>query len=105
MAQGTHATQPDLPLEEQRDAYNAAFDDLGLNWQWDAATFAGLPDHGRDGLREYLQAQHPHLLRAYDAEFLVEAIEAAKARHCATLAEHRHSSNPTAALDARARLH
>jgi hypothetical protein len=66
--------------DAQRQAYNAAFDELGLSWQWDPDTYARLPAEGRERLRTYLQTEQQHLLRAYDADFLVEAIEAVKAR-------------------------
>ncbi|HEX6703613.1 MAG TPA: hypothetical protein VF169_02535 [Albitalea sp.] len=75
----TRATR-DLTIELERNAYNAAFHDLGLHWCWDDDTFAGLlanPDpHAR--LCRYIETQQPHLLRAYDLQFLVEAIEARK---------------------------
>ncbi len=66
------------------EAYNAAFYELGLRWHWDGATFAGLQPCGaepQDRLRHYLQTQQPHLLRAYDLDFLVSAIEQRKAAH------------------------
>jgi hypothetical protein len=86
MAQMLYAPQSTDPsAEAQRHAYNAAFEELGLNWHWDADTFASLPSRGRDGVRAYLQNEQPHLLRAYDADFLVDAIEAAKAHYCAPL--------------------
>jgi hypothetical protein len=66
--------------EVHRHAYNLAFEELGLSWHWDAATYARLPAPGRDGLRAYLQQEQSHLLRAYDADFLVHAIETAKVR-------------------------
>jgi hypothetical protein len=72
--------------EAHRQAYNAAFDELGLNWYWDPATFTRVHALGRDCVRQYLVTEHPHLLRAYDADFLTNAIEAAKARHCTTMA-------------------
>ncbi|MGZ5181396.1 MAG: hypothetical protein ACXWC6_10905 [Ramlibacter sp.] len=62
-----------------RQAYNSAFEELGLAWHWDRATYAGLPA-GRPGVRAYLEREHPHLLRAYEADFLVDAIETAKSR-------------------------
>jgi hypothetical protein len=34
----------------------------------------------RDRIRRYLDSEQPHLLRAYDADFLIDAIEAAKSR-------------------------
>jgi len=81
MVQVLHAPQSsDTSAEAHRQAYNAAFEELGLNWHWDAVTFACLPARGREGVRAYLQSEHPHLLRAYDADFLADAIETAKAR-------------------------
>ncbi|MGV3569453.1 MAG: hypothetical protein ACO1PB_02555 [Ramlibacter sp.] len=56
--------------------YNAALEELGLSWQWDPATHGP----GREGLRAYLQKEQPHLLRAYDAEFLLEAVESTRER-------------------------
>jgi hypothetical protein len=37
-------------------------------------------------MRQYLTSEHPYLLRAYDADFLARAIEAAKARHYTAVA-------------------
>jgi hypothetical protein len=76
-----HANIPADPhAEAHREAYNAAFEELGLNWNWDAATYARLPGAGAQGLRAYLEREQAHLLRAYEADFLVNAIEAAKNR-------------------------
>jgi hypothetical protein len=85
MAQLFHAPRVSNPItdpfaEADRQAYNAAFEELGLNWQWDQETFSALP-RGRDGVRAYLQLEQQHLLRAYDVDFLVDAIEGARARH------------------------
>jgi hypothetical protein len=60
------------------NAYNAAFHELGLRWHWDSATYEALLSLGGDGracVRHYLQTQQPHLLRAYDEDFLVAMIE------------------------------
>jgi hypothetical protein len=35
---------------------------------------------GREGLRAYLEKERPHLLRSYDADFLVDAVTASRAR-------------------------
>jgi hypothetical protein len=72
--------------EAQRQAYNAAFEDLGLNWYWDPATFERVRAMGRDAVRQHLTREHPHLARTYDADFLAKAIEAAKARHYTNMA-------------------
>lgn len=67
--------------DAHRQAYNAAFEELGLNWHWDPVTYACLPEAGREGLRAYLHGEQAHLLRAYESDFLVDAIETAKARY------------------------
>lgn len=59
-----------------RHAYNAAFEELGLSCDWDPERHGS----GREGLRAYFEKEQPHLLRAYDADFLVEAVEATRAR-------------------------
>ena len=83
------AHQPDSSdASMQLEAYNSAFEALGLNWQWDAVTYACLPGRGAQGLRAWLHQEHPHLLRAYDADFLVNAIEGAKDR-CLAARAHR----------------
>jgi hypothetical protein len=81
----THASIASRPvpqsLEVERSAYNAAFYELGLGWHWSADTFESLQataDHC-ERIRRYMEQQHPHLLRAYEAEFLAEAIEARRA--------------------------
>jgi hypothetical protein len=64
----------------ERDAFNAAFRELGLRWHWDAATFRDLKDIADDGerIRTYLETRAPHLLKAYDAAFLADAVRAVK---------------------------
>jgi hypothetical protein len=64
----------------QRNAWNAAFHELGLPWYWDVD--CDLPDAGaeRACVRDYLARHQAHLLTAYDADFLVDAILATKER-------------------------
>jgi len=60
------------------NAYNAAFHELDLHWHWDSATYETLLSLGDDGptrVRHYLKTRQPHLLRAYDEDFLVAMIE------------------------------
>jgi hypothetical protein len=77
--------------EIDRSAFNAAFYELGLRWHWDDSTYerlAAVPCE-RSRVRHYLEHVQPHLLRAYDADFLADAILEAKQRcqrsleHCA----------------------
>jgi hypothetical protein len=70
----------DEASEAHRHAYNAAFHELDLNWQWDARTFAGIERYGRAGVRSWVESEQAHLLKAYSAEFLVDAIETTKER-------------------------
>jgi hypothetical protein len=53
--------------------YVLAFAELGLDWHWD----------GREPVRAYIEREHPHLLRVYDADFLVNAIETVRTRRAA----------------------
>ena len=71
-----------------RHAYNAAFEELGLTWHWDAKTYERLQaaTRGRESVRAYRETEQSHLLRAYEADFLVNAIETAKARCRAEMA-------------------
>ncbi len=76
-----HESIDEASSDAHRHAYNAAFEELGLNWYWDPVTYARLPEAGREGVRAYLHGEQAHLLRAYESDFLVNAIEAVKARY------------------------
>ena len=70
--------------ELERNAYNAAFYELGFRWHWDSATYDELAHRSAneaDRIRHYLSARQPHLLKAYDADFLVELIRQKQAQH------------------------
>lgn len=69
-------------IEIERSAFNAAFYELGLRWHWDSDTYEALAANPceRARVRHYLETEQSHLLRAYDADFLTEAILAAKRR-------------------------
>jgi hypothetical protein len=77
------AVKPGTPEAEdsERRAYNAAFWRLGFSWQWDADIYRELAKipHEAERIRAYLERHQPHLLRAYDVEFLCEMIRARKA--------------------------
>ena len=78
-------TQPN-PASHQADAdvdaFNAAFDEIGLEWHWDRTTVAELAaiDDDRSRVRAYVERHHPHLLKVYDAEFLCNLVVDAKQR-------------------------
>ena len=77
--------------EAHRHAYNAAFQELGLSWRWDIVTYTRLQmqAHGRADVSTYLETEQSHLLRAYEANFLVNAIETEKARCYAGMTKNR----------------
>jgi len=76
----------DLPIqsrhdEMERNAYNAAFYELGFRWHWDQDTYAALlrqSANPAERIRHYLETRQPHLLRAYDVSFLIEVIKEKK---------------------------
>jgi hypothetical protein len=78
----------DLPFqtgseEAERNSLNAAFYELGFRWHWDIDTYNALMvqrSSTAERIRHYLETWQPHLLKAYDAEFLVELIQEKKAR-------------------------
>lgn len=82
------SARPEHDVEYHRNAYNAAFYELGLKWHWDADTYHALPkENEKERIRCYLEQHHPHLLNAYDADFLIDAIESTKARCYDNLAQ------------------
>jgi hypothetical protein len=69
-------------LDNDRDfhahacAYNMAFAELGLRFRWDARTVASLASISGEAARivAYIESHQPHLLTAYSADFLCQAI-------------------------------
>jgi hypothetical protein len=71
-----------LHHEIERNAYNAAFYEIGFRWHWDRDTYNQLLHQGSNAaerIRHYLETRQPHLLKAYDAAFLVGVIQDKKA--------------------------
>ena len=74
--------RPDSAAESERGAYNRAFSELGLEWYWDASTFEQLRTRNGDKhcIHAFIEANHPHLLQAYDGGSLASAIDAVRRR-------------------------
>jgi HAD superfamily hydrolase (TIGR01509 family) len=74
--------------EAHRAAFNAAFRELGFDWQWSVALYARLLDvaGGRERIRHYWQQVDPVGAAAPDAGATVAAIHALKTRHYDALA-------------------
>jgi len=69
--------------ELERGAFNAAFYELGLHLYWDKSAYraaVAASSSERDRVRNYLEREQPHLLRAYDADFLTDAVMRVKQR-------------------------
>jgi len=73
----------DTPVDRtDLDAYNGTFWDLGFRWSWDAETYrelCALPEE-KERIRRYIDRHQPHLLKAYDCDFLASLILESKAR-------------------------
>ena len=78
-----HSNQGIDNSETLRNAYNAAFDELELDWHWDVTQFRELQQHTdeRARMHAYLSAQQPHLLNVYDVDFFVDAVREAKTHY------------------------
>lgn len=65
-----------------RDAYNAAFYELGLRWHWDRDLYQEVlsSSEEKERILAYLKTHQFHLLTAYEPEFLASAIQTTKAR-------------------------
>ena len=70
--------------EMERNAYNAAFHELGFRWHWNSDIYHELHSRTPDAaerINHYLETHQPHLLKAYDAAFLIHVILEKKAQH------------------------
>lgn len=68
-------------VDAEVDAFNAAFEELDIAWRWNREDFTGLgrgDDRAKVGA--YLRERGAHLLKVYEAGFLVDLIVATKAR-------------------------
>ena len=75
-------------LRADCEALNAAFDELGFEWQWDPDLYASLATSGdeRERVGAYVRQHQPHLLKMYDIGALYDAIVAARQCHVAPMA-------------------
>jgi hypothetical protein len=68
-------------VDSEVDAFNAAFDELDIAWRWDRDVLADLGrGDDRAKVSAYLRERGAHLLKVYEAGFLVDLIVATKAR-------------------------
>jgi len=81
-------TQTREVLLNDCEALNAAFDELGFEWQWDPELYASLAtiEDERERVIAYLRQHQSHLLQIYDVGPLCDAILAARRRHAGPFA-------------------
>ena len=79
-------TQPEdaatQALAAELQAYNSAFLELELPWQWDVETFSRLRTLAGDTdcVTAYVERNQAHLLRVYEKSFLRDLVLSTKAR-------------------------
>jgi HAD superfamily hydrolase (TIGR01509 family) len=82
-------TLADTERDGHRIAFNAAFAEAGLSWNWDAALYGELlaVTGGKERMRFYCEKHDPAFLQQADADARIKALHAAKTRHYLALAE------------------
>jgi hypothetical protein len=70
-------------LAAELQAYNNAFLELELPWQWDVETFRRLRTCAADTdcVSAYVERNQAHLLSVYEKSFLRDLVLSTKARH------------------------
>jgi HAD superfamily hydrolase (TIGR01509 family) len=70
-----------------RSAFNAAFQEVGLNWHWSDSMYTGLLDvtGGKERIFHYWKMVDPDHLAASKAGDIIEQIHSVKTRHYETL--------------------
>lgn len=88
--------QPATTDDTHLSAYNGAFWDLGFRWQWDADTYRDLCNvpGEKERIRTYVEHHQPHLIKAYDLDFLIDLIHANKTRRHAAIVAANESGRP-----------
>ena len=76
-------TLADTERDGHRLAFNAAFRDAGLDWDWDVGTYGRLLDvtGGKERMRHYVEHHRPAVLRTPELGARIAALHAAKTRH------------------------
>lgn len=78
-AHSLHRSATPDAMTEELAAYNRAFAELELPWQWDAVTFRELlATPGGDCVGTYVERAQSHLLKTYDRAFLRNLVHAKK---------------------------
>ncbi len=76
-------TLADTERDGHRVAFNAAFADAGLDWEWSPALYGELlaVTGGKERIRHFLATHRPDFTMPADADGFIAALHAAKTRH------------------------
>jgi HAD superfamily hydrolase (TIGR01509 family) len=76
-------TLADTERDGHRPAFNAAFREFGLDWEWDVDLYGELLSvtGGKERIRHYVERYRPDWSRPADFDDLVVALHRAKTRH------------------------
>jgi len=82
-------TLADTERDGHRPAFNAAFAEVGLGWQWDESLYGNLlaVTGGKERIRHYAAIHDPGFLLDPDSEARIACLHAAKTRHFLALLE------------------
>jgi len=80
-------TLADTERDGHRLAFNAAFREFGLDWDWDVATYGQLlaVTGGKERMKHYVDTLRPDFVKPKDFDSLVIELHQAKTRHYTTL--------------------
>jgi HAD superfamily hydrolase (TIGR01509 family) len=80
-------TLADTERDGHRVAFNAAFREAGLPWDWDVALYNRLlaVAGGKERIRHFIENHHPREFAAKGIDDRIAALHAAKTRHYTTL--------------------
>jgi beta-phosphoglucomutase-like phosphatase (HAD superfamily) len=76
-------TLADTERDGHRVAFNRAFAEAGLDWEWDVALYGKLLviTGGKERIRHYLDCYHPEFRRRPQLQEFIAALHQAKTRH------------------------
>jgi HAD superfamily hydrolase (TIGR01509 family) len=76
-------TLADTERDGHRIAFNAAFAEAGLSWNWDATLYGELlaVTGGKERMRFFCEKHDPEFLKRPDADERIKALHAAKTKH------------------------
>jgi HAD superfamily hydrolase (TIGR01509 family) len=83
-------TLADTERDGHRIAFNAAFKEAGLSWNWDATLYGELlaVTGGKERMRFFCEKHDPEFLKRPDADERIKALHAAKTKHYLDLVAH-----------------